>query len=236
MTIVPSACNAANKGDIASTVLMPGDPLRAKYIAEKFLDDSVMFNDIRNMFGYTGKYKGKKVSVMGSGMGIPSFCLYAHELYNYFDVEKIIRVGTAGAISDKLKLRDVVIAASASTDSNYANKFRFPGYLSPAADFEMALEAYNKAKEKGINAVPGQVFTSDSFYHAMPDVNEKIKEKGILAVDMETAGLYLEAMHSKKKALSILTISDIVLTQEGLSPEERQASFDDMVKIALEIA
>ena len=236
MTIVPSACNAANKGDIASTVLMPGDPLRAKYIAEKFLEEPIMFNDIRNMFGYTGTYNGKKVSVMGSGMGIPSFCLYAHELFNYFDVEKIIRVGTAGGISDKLKLRDVVIAASASTNSNYSRMFQFPGYLSPAGDFEMALEAYKVAKEKGINVVPGQVFTSDAFYSTIPDINEQCKEKGILAVDMETAGLYWEAMASKKKALSILTISDLVLTQEGLSPKEREASFDDMIRIALEIA
>ncbi len=236
MSIVPSACNAAQKGDIASTVLMPGDPLRAKYIAEKFLEDPVLFNDIRNMYGYTGTYKGKRVSVMGSGMGVPSFCLYAHELFNFFDVEKIIRVGTAGGISEKLKLRDVVIATSASTNSNYGKMFQFPGYLSPAADFDMALEAYKVAKENDANVVAGQVFTSDAFYNSVSDINEQCKEKGILAVEMETAGLYWEAMNSKKKALSILTISDLVLTGEALPPKEREASFDDMIKIALEIA
>ena len=233
---VPSECNAANKGDIAKAVLMPGDPLRAKFVAENYLDNAVCFNSVRNMLGYTGKYKGKRLSVMGSGMGIPSMGLYAYELYNYFDVDTIIRIGSAGGIGDDIKLRDVVIAVGASTNSNYAAQYRFPGTLSATADFRLLRRAVEIAERNGVNAVVGQVFTADQFYNANKDAAGHYKDMGILAVEMETAGLYLTAMAARKSALSILTISDHIFTGEGLSAAERQDGFRDMMEIALETA
>ncbi len=233
--IVPSACNAANKGDIAETVLMPGDPLRAKFVAENYLSDAVCFNSVRNMLGYTGTYKGKRLSVMGSGMGIPSLGLYAYELYTFFDVENIIRIGTTGGIAGDVKLRDIVIAMGASTDSNYAAQYSFPGILAPVADFGLLDKAVRVARDKGLGVRVGSVFTSDSFYNANPAANESFRKMGMLAVDMETAGLYLTAMAAGKKALSILTVSDHIFRHEGLSAEERQESFHEMMEIALEI-
>ncbi len=234
--IVPSACNEASKGDIAKVVLMPGDPLRAKYVAEHYLEDIMCFNTVRNMFGYTGTYKGKRISVMGSGMGIPSIGLYAFELYNYFDVDSIIRIGSAGGIADHIKLRDVVIAMGASTNSAYANQYCFPGTLAPLASYELLKYAADAAERIGAHAVVGSVFTADQFYDANPNSAKKYLEMGILAVEMETAGLYLTAAKAGKKALSILTISDLVFTGEGLTALERQDSFTEMMEIALETA
>ena len=234
--IVPSACNEANIGDIAKVVLMPGDPLRAKYVAENYLENPVCFNTVRNMFGYTGTYKGKKISVMGSGMGIPSIGLYAYELYNFFDVESIIRIGSAGGIGEDIKLRDVVIAMGASTNSAFAAQYNFPGTYAPMASYNLLKHAVFAAEKIKVNAVVGPVFTADQFYNADVSAAAKYREMGILAVEMETAGLYMTAAKCKKQALSILTISDLVFTGEGLSAMDRQNSFTDMMEIALETA
>ena len=234
--IVPSACNAAEPGDIAETVLMPGDPLRAKYVADTYLKGATCFNSVRNMLGFTGEYKGKRVSVMGSGMGIPSMGLYAYELYAFFGVKSVIRIGTAGGIAPDVKLRDVVIAVSASTNSGFADQYEFPGTLAPTADFELVEKAVQAARERGVPARAGSVFTSDQFYNARAGVNEACRKMGLLAVEMETAGLYLTAMAAGRKALSLLTISDHVFTGEGLSASDRQDSFHDMMEIALAIA
>jgi purine-nucleoside phosphorylase len=234
--IVPSACNAANVGDIAETVLMPGDPLRAKFVAETYLEGAVCFNSVRNMLGYTGAYHGKRVSVMGSGMGIPSMGLYAHELYAYFGVKSIVRIGTAGGLAEDVKLRDVVIAISASTNSAFADQYDFPGILAPTADFGLVEKAVQAARELKIKARVGSVFSSDQFYNAHAGANEAYRRMGILAVEMETAGLYLTAMAAGRKALSVLTVSDHVFTGEGLSAAERQESFREMMEIALAIA
>ena len=234
--IVPSECNDAAKGDIAKTVLMPGDPLRAKFVAENYLEEPYCFNTIRNMLGYTGRYKGKSLSVMGSGMGIPSMGLYAYELYNFFDVDSIIRIGSAGGIGDNVKLRDVVIAIGASTNSNYAAQYQFPGTLSATASFSLLRKAAEISEKNEVNAVVGQVFTADQFYNANKEAGRHYKDMGILAVEMETAGLYHTAMAAGKSALSILTISDHIFTGEGLSAEDRQNSFHEMMEIALETA
>jgi len=234
--IVPSACNAAERGDIAETVLMPGDPLRAKFVADTYLDGAECFNSVRNMLGYTGTYRGKRVSVMGSGMGVPSIGLYAFELYEYFGVESIVRIGTAGGLAEDVELRDVVIALSASTNSSFADQYGFPGTLAPTADFGLVEKAVQAARSLGARARVGSVFTSDQFYNARPGANEAYRRMGILAVEMETAGLYLTAMAARKKALSVLTISDHVFTGEGLSAEERQESFREMMEIALALA
>ena len=233
---VPSACNAAAPGDIAKVVLMPGDPLRAKYVAEHYLQNPVCFNTIRNMLGYTGSYKGKTISVMGSGMGIPSMCLYAYELYQYFDVDAIIRIGSAGGLADDLRLRDVVIAMGASTNSNYAAQYRFPGTLAPLASYPLMQAAVHAADGLNLRAVVGPVFTSDQFYNKNPEANEHYKRMGILAVEMETAGLYLTAAEAGKQALSILTISNHIFTEEELNAADRQESFHEMMEIALETA
>ena len=234
--IVPSECNAAAKGDIAKVVLMPGDPLRAKFVAETYLKDPVCFNSIRNMLGYTGIYKGKKISVMGSGMGIPSMGLYAYELFNFFDVDSIIRIGSAGGIGDDVKLRDVVIAIGASTNSNYAAQYQFPGSLSATACFSLLRKAVEISERNKVNAVVGQVFTADQFYNANSEAGQRYKDMGMLAVEMETSGLYHTAMAAGKSALSILTISDHIFTGEGLSAEDRQNSFHEMMEISLETA
>ena len=213
---------------------MPGDPLRAKYVAENYLENPVCFNTIRNMLGYTGLYKNKPISVMGSGMGIPSMGLYAYELYNFFDVDSIIRIGSAGGIVDDIKLRDIVIAIGASTNSGYADQYRFPGTLSATASYPLLRRAVEISEKNGVNAVVGQVFTADQFYNADTDAGKSYKDMGILAVEMETAGLYHTAMAAGKQALSILTISDHIFTGEGLSAEDRQNSFHEMMEIALE--
>ncbi|MCE5255230.1 MAG: purine-nucleoside phosphorylase [Spirochaetaceae bacterium] len=235
-SIVPSECNEAKPGDIAKTVLMPGDPLRAKFVAENYLEGAFCFNSVRNMYGYTGGYRGKRISVMGSGMGIPSMALYAFELYQYFSVENIIRIGTTGGIADDIKLRDVVIAMGASTNSNFADQYGFPGTLAPLADFGLLEKAVQSARGRNISVRVGSVFSTDQFYNANPNARDAFRKMGMLGVEMETAGLYLTAMAMGKKALSILTVSDHIFTGEGLSAAERQESFHDMVEIALDIA
>lgn len=233
---MPTPHNTAKKGDFAKTVLMPGDPLRAKYIAEKYLTDCRQVNSVRNMFGYTGFYNGKEVSVMGSGMGMPSIGIYSYELFNEYDVDTIIRIGSAGALSDKLQLKDVVIAQAACTDSNYVYQYKIPGLFAPIADFDLITDAVKAAKKKGKNVVVGNILSSDIFYNADSQVNDQWKRMGVLAVEMESAALYMNAAYAGKKALGILTISDHIYRGEGLSPEERQTGFDDMIQIALELA
>ena len=220
----------------AKCVLMPGDPLRAKYIAEHYLENPVLVNDVRNMLAYTGTYEGKEVSVMGSGMGVPSMGLYVHELFAFFGVEAVIRVGSAGGLGDDIRLRDVVIAMSASTNSSFATAYDVHGFVAPTADYEMLKNAAAAAEELGVRADLGTVYTSDFFYHPDPDINRKLKDMGILCVEMETAGLYLQAMAHHKRALSILTISDHIFTGEALSAEDRQNSFHEMMEIALKTA
>lgn len=233
----PSASIELKEGThVAKTVLMPGDPLRAKYVAEHYLENPVLFNDVRNMLGYTGTYEGKEVSVMGSGMGMPSFTLYAYELFHFFDVETIIRIGSAGAIRDDVHVRDVVIAQSASTNSGMATAYDLPGVMCPCATYDVLKEAVNAAEEMGVNTHVGTVYTSDFFYHPDPDVNKKARDLGHLAVEMEAAGLYLTAMAAHKRALALFTISDHIFTGEALSAAERQDSFHEMMEIALKAA
>lgn len=236
MFTTPSACIEADKDLVAKSVLMPGDPLRAKYIAETYLENPVLFNSVRNMYGYTGTYKGKKISVMGSGMGVPSLTLYAHELYTFFDVDSIIRVGSAGALRDDMKVRDIVIAMSASTNSAYASQYGWTGTLAPTADFDMLSDAVDICRERGASVRVGNVFTTDVFYNADADVPRQARDLGMMCVEMETAGLYLEAMHAHKKALSIVSISDHMFRKEELSAEEREKSFNEMMEISLETA
>ena len=236
MTNTPTPHNGAKLGEIAKTVLMPGDPLRAKFIAENFLEDIVQFNSVRNMLGYTGTYKGKRISVMGGGMGMPSIGIYSYELFNYYDVDNIIRIGTAGSLSEKLHLRDVVIGLGASTDSNYASQYNLPGTFAPIASFDLVSSAVEKAKENNINTAVGNILSSDIFYNADKTALEKWRSMGVLAVEMEAAALYMNAAEARKNAVCLLTISDCPLTGESLSAEDRQLSFTEMMKIALEIA
>lgn len=218
------------------TVLMPGDPLRAKMIAETFLEDAVLINNIRGIQGYTGTYKGHKVSVMASGMGIPSIGIYSYELYTYFGVESIIRIGSAGGIGEGIKLRDVVAGIGANTNSNFAKQFGVAGTIAPTCSFELLTTAADSAKEIGIDMKVGNLYSSDTFYDADPDSMKKWANAGSIAVEMEAAGLYLTAMRCGKKALAICTISDMPFTGESCTPEERQNTFTDMMKIALETA
>ena len=235
--ISPSASIVLKPGThFAECVLMPGDPLRAKYIAEHYLENPVLVNDVRNMLAYTGTYEGKEVSVMGSGMGVPSLGLYVHELFAFFGVKAVIRVGSAGGLGDDIRLRDVVIAMSASTNSSFVGAYDVHGIVAPTADYEMLKNAAAAAEEMGVRADVGSVYTSDFFYHPDPDINRKLKDMGILCVEMETAGLYLQAMAHHKRALSILTISDHIFTGEALSAEDRQDSFHEMMEIALKTA
>lgn len=225
----------AKKGDIADTILLPGDPLRAKYIAETFLEDAVLYNDVRNMFGYTGTYKGKRISVQGTGMGAPSISIYITELMNEYDVQKLIRVGTCGSIHKDVKVRDVILAQSASTDSKM-NEIIFGGIdYAPTANFDLLLKAYNAGVEKGLNLRVGNVFTEDVFYNDYAE-HEKWAQYGILGLEMESAALYTLAAKYGRQALAILTVSDHLLTGEVTTSEERQTTFNDMIVVALEAA
>lgn len=225
----------AKLGEIAETVLLPGDPLRAKYIAEKFLEDAQIYNEVRNMFGYTGTYKGKRISVQGTGMGVPSISIYVNELINSYDVKKLIRVGTAGAIQKDVKVRDVILAMSASTDSQM-NRLTFGGVdYAPTATFDLLLKAYHAGVAKGLQLKVGSVFTADHFYNDNSDF-EKWAKYQMLAVEMETAALYTLAAKFNRQALSVLTISDHIITGEETTAEERQTSFNDMIEVALEAA
>lgn len=232
----PSACNEAKPGEIAKAVLMPGDPLRAKYVAEHYLEDPKYFNTVRGMLGYTGLYKGKRISVMGHGMGVPSIGLYTYELYNFYDVDSIIRIGSAGGVGEDVRVRDVVIALGASTNSHFADQYGFPGLLAPTASWPLLRSAVDAAQRLGVRADVGQVFTADQFYNDNAAAGEMYRKFGILALEMETAGLYWTAQRAGKQALSILTISDHIFTGEALSPQERQDSFHEMMEVALETA
>ncbi|MCL2573299.1 MAG: purine-nucleoside phosphorylase [Defluviitaleaceae bacterium] len=224
----------ASKGEIAKTVIMPGDPLRAKFIAENFFEGAVQFNGVRGMLGYTGKYKGHELSVMGSGMGIPSMGIYAYELYKFYEVDSIIRVGTAGGIADDLALRDIVIAMGASTNSAFMEQYGLAGQFAPLADYGLLQNAVNSAKTAGVPCKVGNVLTSDTFYGDDGEAMANWRKMGILAVEMEAAGLYATASRLGKKALAILTISDMVFTHEATSAQERQESFTKMMEIALD--
>jgi len=226
----------AKRGQIAPTVLMPGDPLRARHFAETLLEDAVCFNEVRGMLGYTGQYKGKTVSVMGSGMGMPTLSIYINELVTEYNVKTIIRVGTCGAFQPYLKIGDVVLAMTASTDS-HANKLRFGGMdYAPAANFDLLLKAYETAKELGINVHVGGMFASDTFYHDDPDWWKIWADYGVLVVEMETTALYTLAAKFKVDALSVLTVSDQIATHQAATSEEREKGYAQMAEIALEIA
>lgn len=234
---MPTPHNQAKQGDFAPTVLMPGDPLRAKFIAETFLDDVKQVNAVRNMLAYTGFYKGKKVSVMGSGMGMPSIGIYSYELFKFYGVETIIRVGSCGAYDPKLKLFDVILAQAASTNSNFASQYNLgAGTLSAISSFDLLLDAYNVAKAKNIPVHVGNIMSSDIFYNYDPEGWKKWQKLGILAVEMEAYALFVTAASLNKKALAIMTVSDTLVHQEETTAEEREKHFLEMMEIALEIA
>ena len=226
----------ASPEDFAPTVLMPGDPLRSEFIAKNMLEGALLVNNVRSINGYTGTYKGKKVSVMASGMGMPSMGIYSYELFNFFGVDNIIRIGTAGALDKNLKLRDVVLALGASTNSSYANQFNLNGTFSATASYSLLSCAYDCAAKKNMHCTVGNVLSSDTFYSADTAANEKWAQMGIKCIEMEAAALYMNAARANKHALAILTISDNISTGEATSAIERQSSFTDMVELALETA
>ena len=232
---VPTPHIASEKGHIAKTVLMPGDPLRAKFIADTFLTDPVLVNNVRGVQGHTGTWKGVPVTVMASGMGMPSIGIYSYELFTQYDVDNIIRVGSAGAIQKELTLGDVVAGMGACTNSNYAAQYGLGGTFAPIADFALLSAAVQSAKELGVNMPVGNLYSSDTFYDASAS-SLKWAEMGVLAIEMEAAALYCNAAYTKKRGLSICSISDNIVTGEELSPEQRQTSFTAMMKIALETA
>lgn len=226
----------AQQGDIASTVLMPGDPLRAKFIAENFLENPICYNEVRGMYGYTGFYKGKRISVQASGMGVPSISIYAHELITSYHVKNIIRIGTCGSLQEKVKIKDVIMAMAASHDSNI-NLQRFEGMsYAPTASFELLNKAYDVAQQLGVAVKVGNILTTDTFYHDDPAEWKRWAKFGVLAVEMETVGLYTLAAKYGINALTILTVSDSLVTGEATSAAERQTTFTQMMNIALETA
>ena len=227
---------AAKQGEIADIVLLPGDPLRAKFIAETFLEDVTCYNEVRNMLGFTGTYKGRRISVQGTGMGVPSISIYTTELMQEYGVQKLIRVGTCGAIQEDVKVRDVILAQSATSDSRM-NQVIWGGGIdfAPTADFDLLYKAYNAGKEAGLNLKVGNIYTADMFYSDEQQY-EKLAKYGVLAVEMESAALYTLAAKFGRQALSVLTVSDHIITGEATSSEERQTTFLDMMKVALEAA
>ena len=233
---IPTPHISAGENDFAKTVLMPGDPLRSKYLAENYLEDAVLVNNVRGVQGYTGTWKGKRVSVMASGMGCPSIGIYSYELFNFYNVDNIIRIGSAGAISPKLHLRDIVIGMSAYTNSGYVNSIGFNGNLAPCCSYELLQKAMGKAAELGIHAYAGPLYSSDVFYSDDQKSSDILSGLGVLAVEMETAALYLNAARAGKNALSICTISDSLVTGEVTTSEERQEGFTKMMELALSIA
>lgn len=227
---------AAEKGQIAPRMLFPGDPLRAKWIAETYLTDVVCYNQVRNMFGFTGLYKGERVSVQGSGMGQPSASIYANELFAEYDVRTLIRVGTCGALTEKVKLRDVIVAMSASTDSQM-NRLRFHGIdYAPTADYQLLRAAVDGAEAAGLSVHVGQVFSADLFYNDRPDLVSRTAEYGVLGVEMEASALYTLAAKFGRRALGIMTVSDHLITKEETTSDERQSTFSEMITIALDAA
>ena len=233
---MPTPHNQAKKGEIAKSVLMCGDPLRAKFIAENFLDDYKLVNSVRNMYCYTGHYKGKEVSVAGSGMGVPSMGIYSYELYHDYDVDEIIRVGTAGAYVENVKNGDIVMALGACSDSNYACQFNLHGTFSAIASYDLVEKAVKVSKENEYNYHVGNVFCTDIFYNENKDEWKTWAKLGVLAVEMESYALYINAARAGKKALTIVTISDNFITGEKASTEVRQNGFTKMMKVALEVA
>ena len=232
----PTPHISAKPGDFAKTVLMPGDPLRAKYIAENFLEDAVLVNNVRGVQGYTGFYKGKRVSVMASGMGQPAIGIYSYELYNFYDVETIIRVGSCGSFSPDLHARDIIVAMGACTNGNYASQYNLPGTFCPIADFDLVRRAADECEKAGVNYRVGNIFSSDMFYD---DANSGMQwaKMGVLGVEMESAALYCNAARAGKRALCICTVSDsFIYPEENTTAEERQNSFTKMMEIALELA
>ena len=227
---------SAEKGAFAKTVLMPGDPLRAKFIAETYLEAPVLVNNVRGIQGYTGTYKGVPVSVMASGMGIPSMGIYSYELFHFYDVENIIRIGSAGGLSPNLKLRDIVIGMGACTNSNYASQFCLDGSFAPICSYDLLERAVYRGREMGLRMQVGNLLSSDAFYNARPDPNRGWLDMGVLAVEMEAAGLYMNAAKAGKRALAICTISDHIITGEALDAEARQNTFTQMMELALSVA
>lgn len=227
--------NEASNGEIAKTVLMPGDPLRAQFIAENYLDNVKCYNTVRNMLGFTGTYKGKEISVQGSGMGMPSIGIYSYELFSMYDVENIIRIGSAGSIDDKVNLRDIVIGQGACTNSNYANQYNLPGSFAPIASYNLVASAVVQCKRLGANYHVGNVLSSDTFYGDDPDELKKWQKMGVLAVEMEAAALYMNAARLQKKALAIMTISDCPMKNLATTSAEREKTFTTMMEIALNL-
>lgn len=225
----------AKVGDFAKTVLMPGDPLRAKFIAENFLQNAELVNNVRGIQGYTGSYKGEKVSVMASGMGMPSMGIYSYELFNFFEVDRILRIGSAGSIREDVKLRELVLGAGACTNSDYAKQYHLRGSYAPIADFALLRTAAEEAEKLGLIYHVGNLLSSDTFYDAGEDTLSWNK-MGVMAVEMEAAALYMNAAYSKKQALAICTISDSIVTGEATTAAERQNTFTDMMELALNVA
>ncbi len=236
MNIPTPHIGATNKEDIAETILLPGDPLRAKFIAETFLKDVTTFNTVRNAFGYTGTYNGKRISVLGTGMGMPSMGIYSYELIHFYGVKNLIRIGSAGSFREDVKIRDIVFGMSASTDSNFASQFNLPGTIAPTCSYELLDKAVNVAKSKGIDFKAGNILTSDIFYGDSLDSWKQWAKMGVMCVEMETAALYLNAQRAGVNAFSIVTISDSLVTGEKTTAEERQLTFTKMMEVALELA
>ena len=230
----PTPHNSALPGDIAETVLMPGDPLRAKFVAENYFDDPVLFNSVRGMLGYTGTFRGKRVSVMGSGMGMPSIGIYSYELYNIYGVKNIIRIGSAGGLHKDAKLYHIVIGMGACYDSNYAAQYDLPCTFAPVCSFDLLEKAVKAARDKGIPVSVGNIASGDLFYSANPGL-EKIARMGVLACEMEAAALYMNAAYAGANALCLVTVSDVLSTGEMATTEERQTAFTKMMEIALEL-
>ena len=227
---------SAEKGDFAKTVLMPGDPLRAKFIADTFLKDVRQVTGVRGMLGFTGTYEGRPISVMGSGMGMPSIGIYSYELFSFYGVENILRVGSVGALSEKLHVRDIILAQGACTNSAYASQFGCRGAIAPIADYGLLRTAADIAEERGLRYAVGNLLSSDTFYDDDKTASAAWIKMGVLGIEMEAAALYLNAMRAGKKALAICTVSDHIITGEETTAEERQTSFRDMMELALEVA
>ena len=236
MALYPTPHIKASPEDFAETVLMPGDPLRSKFVAENFLTSPRLINNVRGVQGYTGTYRGVPVSVMASGMGMPSIGIYSYELFNFFGVQSIIRIGSAGALSREVKLRDIVLGMGASTNSDYGAQYGLCGHFAPIASYRLLRHAAEEAEKLGARYVVGNLLSSDAFYNADPSFNERWARMGILAVEMEAAALYMNAAYAGKEALAICTISDHILTGESIDAEGRQTSFTSMMEIALNVA
>lgn len=232
----PTPHIAAEPCDIAKTVLMPGDPKRSEFVAKNFLTDAHLFNDVRAVHGYTGLYKGSRVSVMASGMGMPSIGIYSHELYNIFGVENIIRIGSAGAMSESVHLRDIVLGLGACTDSRFGEQFGLPGSFAPTASYSLLESAVACARERGMRHHVGNILSTDRFYNDDIHTTELWRKMNVLAVEMEAAALYMNAARFCKSALAICTISDHLITHESTSAAERETTFSDMIELALEVA